>query len=752
MIAPKPSVATRPKQLIPENEKDTAWAINNIDWCIGMSPFFRRTKEDRFYNIYNGKRDQAKFKAITETYGIEFPVGKFKHIPLMRPLFHRLAGQQQDRPWGTIVRASDNDAIDLKKQEMSNNILNDVIEGIKSQDTTAIDSYLDKTQKYYGEDFQAEFEIGAAHVLEDYRLKYDLEQKLWDAFVDKEITGRQQYYCRVNHLGEPPEFKVIRPGTLFYADTNVKWIREVDWAVHCVRMSPAEIIDRWGDKMNPEEIKRLENWMDMYTHDQFKVYSPAEIDQILNRDAEDVYSQTANWYEKVNVYFVEWKSERKVNLMHSPNKHEPERPFIKYISEDKLYDIKGSRKNNMQYRYVQDLWQGVRIGDDMFVDLGKVRYPRRDAQHPSRVHLSFNGLTYNGKIKPFSLVEVTEDLQDLYDIMHFHKENLIAMSGTKGSYMDLSQLPDFGTGKFEDNLKMWLYYKKMGTAFINRAQEGADPNFNQFPSYNDTIDQSLSVVLEMIKHIEEIAGRIIGVNRQQMGDLSQYDGKDTTNSAIAQSSLTTVPFFNEHDEFTRMACEDIVNACKVTYPHGYQGSYVNNQFLQTIFNVSPEFSSHDYNVYFTNRFSDQKAIADIRAWAYKLLDSQMLQFEDILPLFRKSNLRDIELTIKKGIDERRKAAAEQNREIQQLQQQLMIAKEQGEISKIQAQIGELQAKAQRLTRESELEEQALQLEAKLEGEKLSNDGRRVDLESKEIDATLQQNRGLPSNTKEVRNK
>lgn len=751
MIAPKPSVATRPKQLIPENQKDTAWAINNMDWCIAMSPFFRRTKEDRSYNLYNGKRDIEKFKTVTATYGVEYPVGKMKHFPLVRPMLHRLAGQLQDKPWGTQIRASDDDAVDIKSQEMGNSILNDVIEGIKSTSQESIDVFLDKQEKYYRESWQTAFEIGAYHLMEDYRLRFDVEQKFWDAFVDKEITGRQQYYCRVNRIGEHPEFSVVRPGTLFYGDEAVKWIRETGWGVYCKRMSPNEIIDRWGEKMTKEERLRLENWMDMYTHDQFKVSGPEEMDALLNRDADDIYSQTSNWYEKVNVYFVEWKSEREENIMQSPNRHDPDFPIIKHISQDKLHEIPGGRRDRLKKKYIQDLWQGVRIGDDMYLDLGKVRYPRRDALQPSKVHLSFNGLTYNGKVKPFSLIEVTEDLQDLYDIMHFHKENLVAMSGTKGSYMDLSQLPDFGTGKFEDNLKQWLYYKKMGTAFVDRAQDSADKNFNQFPSYDDTIGPSLSIVLEMIHHIEDLASRIIGVNRQQLGDMQKYDGKGNTEMANANAALTTTPFFNEHDEFCRMACEDIVNALKVTHPKGKRGSYVNGQFLQTIFDVSPEFSAHDYNVYFTNRMSDQRTVEELRQWAYKLLDSGMLQFEDVLPLFRKSNLKDIEVTIRKGIDERRKAADEKQSQIEQLQQQLTVAKEQAEIGKLQAQIEQLKADAQKLLASAELEEKALTLEDAREMVKLQNDSKRVDLESKQVDVQLEQGR-QKGNSAEVRNK
>jgi hypothetical protein len=53
--------------------------------------------------------------------------------------------------------------------------------------------------------------------------------------------------------------------------------------------------------------------------------------------------------------------------------------------------------------------------------------------------------------------------------------------------MDVSQIPDFDVGDFEENLKRWMYYKKLGIAWIDRSQEGADKSFNQFSTYDDTL-------------------------------------------------------------------------------------------------------------------------------------------------------------------------------------------------------------------------------------------------------------------------
>jgi hypothetical protein len=734
---------TKPLVNIPESQKTWEWATNFADWCIAMSPIYKKTKDQQLYDRYNGYRDANRYNHITKTYGIEFPAGKLKHIPLARPLLNALAGEQQERPLGFNVRTDDTDGVELKSDALKDKVLNDLIYAIRDSEND-IDEDLNQIEKEASK-FQMDFEVSAHHVINNYINTHHTEQDFNDAFIDKMVTGKEYSYCRVNRIGEDPEFKIIKSGSLFFADNNVKWVRETDWAVHPVRMSPVEILDRWGDQLSAENFKKVQKLGETVGDMAYKVGNFNELNDIIEDNTEDPWTPGSNLFDKMIVHFVEFKAIRKVYLIRNKNKYtdDGDAPFIKHVTQDYLDDLKANghgKPKNLEVRYVQDLYTVVRIGDDIFADVGRVRYPRRDKLRPSRVYLSFDGLTYNGKIKPFSLVEKTEDLQDQYDILHFHKENLIAMSGTKGSYMDISQLPDFGgLTKFEDRLKRWMYYKKMGTAFIDRTRRGTDLTYNQFGNYDDTLGTGLQFILMAIDKLEETTGRVIGVNRQRLGAITQYDGKSNTDKAVQQSNLVTEVIFNEHDEFVRQALEAIVNSCRITYKNGnFTRSYVTSARNQVIFTVTPEFSIHHYSLYFTNRISDERSIQELKTMAYEMIKAQKMEWEDLFPLFRKSNLIDIEQTIIKNIEKRKQEITQQQMQMMQLEQQLTVAKEQAQIAEINGKIEKM--KSDMMVNESKLalEQQALQLETQAENQKLMNDARRVDLEAEQIRAATQQ--------------
>jgi hypothetical protein len=746
------SVGVRPKQNIPENLKDEEWAKRNVDWCVSMSPIFVNPPEADLYDRYNGVRSEEAFNHITNTFGIEFPAGKLKHIPLARPLLNVLQGEVEERPLNFIVRAEDTDAVNQKLEQISTQLLDTMVQLIRSGQP--LDVQIDQIEKYYKTDFQTELEIGTHHALNAYINKHHLERKFFDCFRDKTITGREYYRVRINRIGEDPIFESIRPGHLYYPWDNKEWVKECDWCVYPMQMTPVQILDSFGEKLEPDDRNRLEDMIDMYSRDSYKLRGADEADRMLN-NADDYRDYMSHFTNKITVYFTEWKSIRKVYFIQNPNKYVPGADFVKFIQEDKLEELNGAKRKNLQVRYVQDLWQGVRIGDTIHVDLGKVKYPVRSLSEPSKVYLTFNGPTYNGRVKPYSLVKQTNDLQDLYDVLHYHKENLIAMSGTKGSYMDLSQLPHFGDpeaegdSQFTHNLKMFLYYKKLGVAFIDRAKESADKSFNQFGTYDDTVGQGLNVVLSMIQHIEEIAGRLIGVNRQRLGAIANREGKGTTEHAIMQSNLVTEAIFNEHDEFVRHALEDILNACRITWKNGYTGIYTSDQYTQNIFTLDPSFALSDFGIYITNRFSDARSIGEIKEFAYQMVGKSLLEFEDILPLFRKSNLKDVEKTISKNLETRKKAINEQQQQAAALEMQMRNAREQSEIQKIQAEIQKILSDIQLNQKMAEIEESTLSLKEKELTQDQQNESEHLALEAKQLDVASAQK---VSSSTEVKNK
>lgn len=725
------SITNKPKQNIAESLKTRKWAVENVDWVIAMSPMYGASPIDKYYNSYNGVRDDQQFKHLTETFGVEFPAGKIKHIPLIRPLLNSLQGEQQERPFQFQVRSEDTDAIDSKMNMISKGIMGSIVQMLQAG--APIDTTLDELEKYYTEEFQVPLEIATHQAMTSLLYKNNLFEEFNDGFVDKLVTGRQNYRVEINRIGEDPIYTIIRPGLLFYAQNRSKWIKECDWAMYPERLTPTEILDKYGDRMEAGDIKQIEDWTDMWHRDAYKLNNYNEVDDMLTDEEQfNEYTDTLN--HKITVYNVEWKSIRKVTYIENENRYNDDIPFIKTIPEDKLESLTGEKKKRLKHRYIQDRWQGVRIGDTIYVDLGKSKYVTRSKANPSKCNLSFNGLTYNKKVKPYSMVATTQDIQNLYDIMHFHKENLIALSGSRGSYMDLSQMPDFGTGKFEDNVKMYMYYKKMGTAFIDRGQEGADLTYNQFGQYDDTLGAGLGVVLEVIRHLEELAGRLTGVNRQRQGAITQQDGKATTENAIMQSNLVTEAMFNEHDEFVRQSLEDLIAAAKIAWKNGYTGSYVSDGYKQMIFTLNPEWASSDYGIYLSNRISDARTIEDLKGLAFGLAKEGQLEFEDVFTLFRRSNLRDIELTIKTNLKRRKAEIEEQQREIQQLQQQLTIAKEKGEISKLEAEVAKLMSEVAINQRKAGIEEKELASKDSVEKAKLSLEQQKVQLEQQQVES------------------
>ena len=741
-------VGFRPKQNIPEELKDLEWAQRNVDWCVSMSPIYWKNYDNHLYDLYNGVRKDEDYKHITETYGVEFPAGKIKHIPLVRPLLNVLEGEYEQRPLNFNVRSEDNDSVNMKLEKMSNNLLDSIVEMIRTEGGESVDIGMDNLEKYYKEDFQTNREIAAHHALKYYINKHHLERKLKENFVDKIITGKELYRVVINRIGEDPEFVTIRPGQLYWANNNVKWVKECDWAVYPVRMSPTQILDAYGERMNPNDRTKVEDWIDQYYRDSYKLNSYQDADKIIE-DTEEWNSYYAALQGMITVYNVEWKSIRKVQYVENPNPHVSDAPFIKF--EDKINNPHGARKKNLQERYVQDLWQGLRIGDDMYVDLGRVKYARRDFSKPSKVYLTFNGPTYSGKIKPYSLVKETEDLQELYDILHYHKENLIAISGVKGMVMDSSQIPDFKQGSFEANIKMWMYYKKLGTAWINRAQEGADTTYNQFGTYDDTMGPGLEAVLAIIAHLEELTGRIVGVNRQRQGSIAQREGKGTTEHALVQSALSTEPIFAEHGEFIRQALEDILDACKVAWKNGYTSSYVSDQYLQQIFTFDPESSNSDFGVYVTDLESDKRSIDELKAFSYQLVQQGMMEFDDLMPLFRKSNLMDIEKQVSTAMARKKKELAEKEGQAQAIQDQMAMAKSQSEIEKLKAEIQKIYAESQQIVMDVQNDTAKISNEAEKDRADIALETKRVALEQAELNASVIDKQNDIQKKKEISN-
>lgn len=735
----------RPLQVIPESEKTESWIMDNMDWCIAQCPAYHRSKVDELYDRYNGRRDSRKFDHLTKTFGPEFPINKVKHFPLVRPLLNELQGEYEELGNDFTVFAVDNDTLETKYNQIKVQLLDAITQAIK--EGADIDETLDGLQKHYKEGYQTSLEKSVWQSMYSYFQRNHLDREFAKNFIDKMITGAEYYQVRINRIQEDPDYYAIRPGDLHYADNKVDWVRDTDWAVHPVLMSPNQVLDEYGEYMTDKQKTEVANWIEMYSNDHVKFRDEFHPDRIINSEQD---LNLAKNYENnlIQVWKVEYKSERRIDYKESPNKYDPATPFIKMLSQEDLIEIKQtSRRKELRVRYIQDRYSGVRIGDNTYIKMGKDKYPVRNPAKPSKVYLTYNGPTFANGVEPYSLIGITDDLQDTYDILHFHRENLLALSGVKGSYMDVSQMPDFETGNLTDNLKMFMYYKKLGVAFIDSSREKAG-SYNQFGTYDDTLGQGYASILAAISNIEETAGRLVGVNRQRLGNTSYRDGKAVSEDARVQASLVTQGMFNEHYEFTRMAMEDIINAMRVAYKDGYTSSFVSDKYLQNIFTLDGDWSISYFNVFVSNKYSEKRTVEEMKSFALQTMREGLMEFQDIIPLFRKGNLSDVLTHIEQSISKKRDKVAQQEAQMQQMEAQLSTAEAQGKVALVQTQIEKLRNDIEDNKQKIALQEKSLNDDRINDMMKAQNDAARVALEAKQLDMETLSN----NNRSEVRNR
>ena len=204
---------------------------------------------------------------------------------------------------------------------------------------------------------------------------------------------------------------------------------------------------------------------------------------------------------------------------------------------------------------MQELYEFVCIGSDIYVwdKIGKSNIQMRSFSNPYYVKLHYGGLEFkiDSTGEEFSLVYYLKDLQELYNILNYHRERMIALSGVKGVIYDISQLPK-GL-----ELHDLLYYRKLGLLIIDSSL--GQGQFNQFQSYNDSLDASISVITQMLEDIRNEVDRISGFNRQRQGQMFQKDLVGQIDRAIRQGSYATAVLYYFQSKVFREVLE-VINA------------------------------------------------------------------------------------------------------------------------------------------------------------------------------------------------
>ncbi len=692
---------------------------------------YPKYKLQKAYNYYNGVRDAEQFRALEENFGLGNPTS-IEFIPLIRKHIDALIGEYLETPilpkvtckdTGTLTNIARDKHLKIVKEVFNylkahlNNSILAFVDG-KNITDKAVESQLKKIISDIDKNYISEYEIAAQNVLE-YIMQSrntDLTEKLKTLFKDLLITGYAYYRVKPSPEGNNIDIEVLNPLNVFI-DKNPEsiYIKNSYRAVVRKWLSKTQILNKYGEIMDKDTIKELEDLYEgIYDNSTYYVRTftnqatgyPATdgIDagqEIVPGFPADEYRVTN--YKLIPVYEVEWTETRK----------------------------EGGK-------FVMDRYEGVRIGESIFIHSDISQNVVRTKDNPSFCTLSTSGIYYSTRsAEAYSLVLACANLQDKYDVLHFYRDSLIANSGTSGDWLDLSMLPTVLGADVPERLQKWLGYKKGGVALIDTSQEGRAFNNNtSFAGFDDTIKAPTIQAIELaIERTENTCSSITGVFRERLNGIEQHDAVSNVKVGIKNSFTVTKQYYQQMDLLTNELLIDCLNTAKIVYKKGITGALILGDKGVKVFTALPEyFTVTDFDIHIassTNVIQDMELI--------KQLIPEFIKAGNVDPSIIVEAITSRSLTeLKTNVSESLKKQREENNITAQLQQQVEQLTQ--ELQQAQNQLQQAQSKIESLN------EAKLQLEkAKLESESgvnwykakadkkykegtIENDSKRVELE------------------------
>jgi hypothetical protein len=605
--------------LVPAKEKE------KLPYLIGMADTIindlvnesseKRRKLLQMRAMRDGIRDPQEFAYLTDNYGVGNP-SDIKFTPVIRNRIDALIGYLSTTDFRWKMTITDPESINKLDHEKSSELLRRIYEEFyKSIGTTgvnfSIESLVEKLQSQMGNDWRSALENATNNLIKYYKDDEDIDlrelRKL--ALEDVLTVGEMVYRNRCQRAGETPKPEVLLPEN-FYADTprDAKSYKESPRAVYIKYMSMEDILMTYGHLMDKEAKKELfERSYSKYTLSAQDIYDINRSNGISKegRERQDPDNQLLNNQRYFRVYETEW-------IANNPSKVDS-----KDLKNKMLIDGPDKVQNE---EYTQDRYEVTRIGEEIYVSMGKSKYVKRTKKAPRKAYLSFNGIRFESRGgQPYSLTWKCKDIQDMSDIIRFHRDNLLANTTVGGSRMDVSTLPDFLGDSMMERLMKVIALRKNGVEVYNSAQNEGNHVRGQNISgeYRSSVDGPLiNAINSIIDQLDSEATKLTGVTPQMMGIIEQRDAVSNVKVGVSQSSVVVKNVFDQHDRFMRSMISDLLHMHQVSFAESdeeeFVGTFMGDVNFQAFRIKTKDVALSDINLHVVSSSEDKAKITEVK--------------------------------------------------------------------------------------------------------------------------------------------
>ena len=633
-----------------EEKKNVDYLVGYTDWMIAdlvSTNSSARHKFGKMRDMYEGIRDEKEFKYLTDNKGIGNPA-ELKFRPIIRNRIDVMIGLLASATFDYKVTVMDQDTISAMMQEKVFAHLQEVYAAIDEHiklsksmmplDPTAqpgnpttplnIKNLIEETKEKVDREWRSVFVHTCNNMLKYFQedIDIDMHQKRKLLFEDLCVIGIAAYRVRAIEKGRLPELEVLIPENLYYhTRRDQQYLKNAQRIVYVRYMTKTEILTRYGHLMSPEDME------DLFTLPTITRGAAINSAALLERASrEQQYKgdkKTMREADIHTVYECEW-------IANNPYDIDPEATMLNQL-------VDGPGKANKK-RWRQDRYQSVRIESDIYLDMGKSSYIVRSKKDENVCHTTFNGIQYSDRSgDPYSLCWKAKDVQDDSDILRYHRDNLIANSGVKGSNTNYDAIPEFLDPEPVVRIMKYMAYKKQGISLVSASQDGAK-DFNNYGGFDDSLDgNSLTAINATLQMLDDDASAITGVTPQMMGMIEQREAVSNAKMGVTQASLVTKNLFDHHDILTKHLITDLIQGCQLTLDSGYTGSFTTAKGVN-MFSIMPKYFCYsDYNIHVTSSSNEYAKKMEIRQMIPILINAKIIAPDIVFKVLMQDTVSDM---------------------------------------------------------------------------------------------------------------
>ena len=712
-------ITNLPPQQLPFSRKNKKWRKQVVDWADSKT-FFNYSLVRKSvihkkinYDLLNGKLHMSDLAMVLNPSNVNasFIPDSIQHYPIMNSKLNVLRGEESKRIFDYRVVITNPNAVSEIEENKKQQLVSQVQQLIEDQNLSEeqFNAEMEKLSDFFTFKWQDMREVRANALLNHYSKELNFPLLFNQGFIDALAVGEEIYKCDI--IGGEPTIEKLNPlkVRIFKSGYSNK-IEDADIVVIEDYWSPGRIIDTFYDVLTKKDMEYIESMPNSTDHttdsmdniddrfgyvnaqmvgEQFTSQEGFFWDPIGGTDGIGTSLLPFDTAGNIRVLQVYWKSRRRIKRVKSYDPITGEEIFTLY---PETYVINKDLGEEEKIFYVNEAWEGTKIGQDIYVNMRPrvIQYNR--LSNPSRCHFGIIGSIYNlNDNKPFSMVDMMKPYNYLYDTIHDRLNKLIARNWGMLVNLDLAKVPKGW------DIDKWMYFAKTNgiivTDSFKEGNIGAATGkiagaFNSQTVINAELGNTIQQYTNLLEFIKMEMSDVAGISKQREGQVSNRETVGGVERATLQSSYITEWLFTVHDDVKKRVLEAFIETAKIAIKgRSLKFQYILSDNSYKVMDIDgDEFAECDYGLVVDNSSGTQQLQQKLDMLAQAALQNQALTFSTIMKLYNSSSL------------------AEKQRMVEENEQQMIQRQQEAQQQQIQQQQQQLQAEAQMKQTEMELQD------------------------------------------------